>query len=151
MTKKRLLLGGVVVIIIGLIVFAAVLRGHTKNTKQPPTLTITNASVLSSIDQKDLSGVKKTLLQKVVATTQNHDNVSYQATVRRGSLKTTYNLLDGIKTPNYYFVVDIPEAKRTFQVAFSGGDGYAISILYVLCPKPSQLIYPAFACQDVGV
>lgn len=150
MTKKRsaLILIFTAVVVLGILAVVLLARHH--NASQKTGLVITNASVLASIGQKDLAGIQTTLMQKVAATTENHRDY-YEATVRSGSFKTTYNLLDGIKTPYYYFVVDIPDAQRTFQVAFSGGDGYPIAILYVLCPKQNQLIYQPFSCQDEGI
>lgn len=148
MRKNRLLFILLVLIVLIATVLILVLATHKKNVSQP-SLTITNSSTLKGIDRKNLASIENRLLQRVSASTSG-SVTHYDATIRSGSLKLTYRLLDGINTPYYTFLVDIPTAQRTYNVTFYGGDGYELSILYVLCPTSSQLIYQAFSCQDEG-
>lgn len=149
MTKRRLFLL-IIIVFIMLGVLATIFFTQKHNTHHKTGLIITNATTIGSINQKDLANIETTIFQKIVASNNNRDSY-YEATIRRNSLQVTYDVISGIRTPTYFFLVDIPAAKQTYQVNSSGGAGYPISILYVLCPMPSQLIYQPFSCQDEGV
>lgn len=148
MKKSRLLLVISIVAALAIVGLVVALATHKKGGSERPSLTITNSSLVQGIDDKDVTSIEAALLQKVVAS--SNTTTLYEATVRNNSVNVTYRLLNGIRTPYYTFLVDIPAAQRTYNVTFYGGDGYELSILYVLCPKQSQLIYQPFSCQDEG-
>jgi hypothetical protein len=125
-------------------------QNNTLPRADAPGLTITNAGQYSDrLDLAVFTDIQKLAYERVKF---YGDPGKYQGVVRENSFKVTYHDYDATtpptKVPRVEFILDIPEAKQSYDVSFAGGDGYPYSILYVLCPDASQLKYGDFGCTD---
>lgn len=157
MQRKRLfILAVVVVVALSLILWLQVHRDSKNPSVQTaPTrgVVITNVSQLSrDLDQATIASIETTAYQRIAANFPGTMADKYAAVVRAGTYEKQYHRYEGTdpaeQVPSVSFLLDIPAAKESFTVTFSGGRGYPYSILYVLCPSADQLIYGDFGCVD---
>ena len=123
-------------------------QGAPKATKNG--LTITNAQQYTDkLDWSVITSVQDAAYRRIIA--HGHAG-AYQGVIRDNSFRisyVTYTAVDPpVNVPQYQFLLDIPAAKQSYSVSFSGGSTYPYSILYVLCPGAGQLIYDDFGCVD---
>ena len=120
-----------------------------------PTISITNfTAIVKNLPDSERQLLEQNLYATVkmnLSGTTTMPTVT-DAVIRGGSYRQTYD--EPTEVYHTTFLVDIPSLKQTYQVQ----DDYSslppdLSGLYdytalVLCPSPSDLIYPAFTCQD---
>jgi hypothetical protein len=157
--QQKLVIFGCAVLIVGGVIFKIV----SSRNAYDPTETLTNSASESKViitnaddystwfDTNRIPDVESALYARVKQSAKL-TAASYDATIRKDSLQTTYNTYNGgdgpSQVPTVSFLVDIPKASQSYKVTFSGGDGYPYNILHVLCPDPSQLVYGNFGCKD---
>jgi hypothetical protein len=153
---------GVGVVLVGIIILLTNNTNPPATTSSQPATPAANSSIQTvqlanistiagQLDSKTIDSIESELYQRIMQNS-NPAQVTYEGTIRAGSFtakSSEYsNGSNYQQVPTYTFLVDIPDVQQTYSVSFSGGDGYPYSILYVLCPTPDQLIYPAFTCSD---
>jgi hypothetical protein len=109
-------------------------------------LIITNANQYTDkLDGLSLASIQGETYRRLVTYGQEG---TYQGTIRPGSFHVTYSTYQSAQIPQYEFLIDIPTAKQSYSVSYSGGPQYPYNILYVLCPSANQLRYGDFGCKD---
>lgn len=122
--------------------------GTPKATKKG--LTITNAELYANkLDWSVITNIQAAAYRRIVA--YSHAG-TYSGVIRDKSFQVSYIDYPAsdppVLVPQYQFILDIPAARQSYAVSFSGGKQYPYSILYVRCPEAGQLIYGDFGCVD---
>jgi hypothetical protein len=157
-TRRRGIIGLVVLIVVLVGVFVFVSRRHTnyqETTQAVPSaqyVSVTGFDVYGDVlDSAAISAIQDRLYQLIVQNGTN-DTVAYSGEVRAGSFTVSSQTYAGqtppIQVPTYTFIVDIPDAQQSYKVTYSGGTNYPYSILHVVCPSASDLKYGDFHCVD---
>ena len=154
MSRRRLLVGLIVLIVLWTVA-AVLLRAwttHKRVASNPNHVTILGIEQHSGdLPAKAVNDIEATTYERIKESTAQPSQY-YKATIRKGSYQKTYSTSEGTyppsQIPTVSFLVDIPGAQRTYRVRFSGGDGYAYNIVYVLCPTTGENAYQPFTCTD---
>lgn len=143
---------GIGVLIIGIIVIIGLIQIFHRNPYGPETK-IDNFSQYYRQTPTDIRDLTFNQLYGIIANNLPEDTKvpTSGAKIRKD---TNTNQYDSSSDINYYtFMVDIESIKQSYYVQISWSknsdnnalDGYPILIS---CPKPNQLIYEEFSCQD---
>ena len=163
LTRKKIILlalGVVLVIITCVFAFSSDDQGEgsdpakkiVSSGSKTDSISIDNLSDFTDwLNVIDFTETEKTLYERV-KTYESNAPSNLTGTIRQSSFSTKYgNYDDGEsveKIPVVEFIVDIPEVKQSYVVNQAGGDDYAYSIVYVVCPDAKQLKYGDFGCVN---
>ncbi len=159
-TKKRLILVGAVATCLLLLIILATNKPKTPSKTQDTTEATNSVSdeqrtvTISGIDGlnlsndfsiKDGTATGQMVYGFLIKQIQN-PKPYYSGNVREGSFtrSSTGDVITGS------FIVDIPEAARSFKVLLESTVNGTYNSIYVVCPAQNELIYKPVACSEAN-